>query len=62
MRYKFCEPGETIYSQGDLGEEYYIILKGKIQVQIPDPIAGSQIVQPEEEVIEELIDEVPNET
>jgi CRP-like cAMP-binding protein len=61
IQYLNCEPGDTIFKQGDFGDKYFIILKGKIQVQIPDPL-GTGLIEPkiikqeiveEEEVIEE---------
>jgi len=30
VRYKFFEPGETVFKQGDFGELFYVVLKGKI--------------------------------
>jgi CRP-like cAMP-binding protein len=41
-----------VYSQGDRGDKFYIILRGKVQVSIPDPI-GNGLVEPKVVVIEE---------
>jgi CRP-like cAMP-binding protein len=30
FQYEYMKPGETIFSKGDIGEKYYIILKGKV--------------------------------
>ena len=38
---------------------FYIILKGKVQVQIPDPIRGSEIVEPDVIKEEEVLEEAP---
>ena len=38
------EPGQTIYSQGDLPDKCYLILKGQVCVQIPDPTGEGLIV------------------
>ena len=29
-QYLFCEPGETVYNQGDQGDKFYIVLRGKV--------------------------------
>ena len=36
MKYQFKEAGETVFYQGEEGEEYYIIMKGKVQVSVID--------------------------
>lgn len=45
VKYQFCEPGETIFKQGDIGKNYYVILRGKVQASIPDP-KGTGIIEP----------------
>ena len=55
-RFQVFEPGETVYKQGDHGEHYYIVLKGRIQVSIPDPLSDG-IIEPKEAVVEEALDE-----
>lgn len=37
MQYVCLEPGATIFKQGDKADGYYIVLKGCVAVQIPDP-------------------------
>lgn len=37
LEYRYCEPGETIYNSGDQGDDYYIVIKGRVQLTIPDP-------------------------
>lgn len=34
MRYQFKEAGETVFYQGDVGEEYFIILRGRVQISV----------------------------
>jgi hypothetical protein len=51
----FRKPGEIIFKQGDFGDMFYMVLKGKIQIQIPDP-KGTGLIEPKvvkQEVIEE---------
>ena len=36
MKYKFKEAGETVFYQGDIGEEFFIIIKGKVQVSVTE--------------------------
>jgi hypothetical protein len=31
------EPNKTIMEYGDIGEHFYFILKGRVQMKIPDP-------------------------
>ena len=31
------EPGETIYKAGHKGDEYYIVIKGRVHLSIPAP-------------------------
>ena len=45
MKYKPYEAGQTVFKQGDEGNMFFIILKGKIQLSIPDPYGGD-IVEP----------------
>jgi len=28
MKYRFKEAGETVFCQGDIGEEFFILIKG----------------------------------
>ena len=37
LQYEYMEPGETVFKAGDQGDKFYIILKGRCQLQIPDP-------------------------
>lgn len=34
MKYQFREAGEAVFYQGDHGEEYFIILKGRVQISV----------------------------
>ena len=36
MKYQFVSPGNTITEEGSEADTFYIILKGKVQMQIPD--------------------------
>ena len=56
VSYQFCEPGETIFKQGDLPESYYVILKGRIQASIPDP-KGDGIIEPKNLDAEEICED-----
>ena len=61
-KYEVIEAGETVYKQGDLPDKCYIILKGQVMVQIPDP-SGEGLVVPklptevEPEVVKPVEDE-----
>ena len=35
MRYHFCHAGETVFRYGDTGNNFYVILKGKVSVLVP---------------------------
>lgn len=50
--YEFHEPGEVVYSQGDRGDRFYIVLRGKVQVSIPDPL-GQGLVEAKVVVVEQ---------
>ena len=59
VQYMYREPGEIIFKQGDFGDMFYMVLKGKIQIQIPDP-NGSGLIEPKvikQEVVEEESEE-----
>ena len=32
MRYHFCRAGETVFRYGDTGNNFYVILNGKVSV------------------------------
>jgi len=34
MKYRFREAGETVFYQGDIGEEFFILIKGLVQVSV----------------------------
>ena len=34
MKYQFREAGETVFNQGEFGKEYFIIMKGMVQVSV----------------------------
>jgi Cyclic nucleotide-binding domain len=34
LRYECMQPGEFVFYQGDYGDKFYIILKGKVQVLV----------------------------
>jgi len=38
LHYENVDPGDVVFRQGDYGDKFYIILKGKVQVSIPDPL------------------------
>ena len=35
MRYHFCRAGETVFRYGDAGNNFYVILNGKVSVLVP---------------------------
>jgi hypothetical protein len=37
MRYESFKAGEIIMNWGDLGDKFYIIIKGSVKVLVPDP-------------------------
>lgn len=37
LRYEYFYPGEFVFKQGDYGDRFYVILKGKVQVLINNP-------------------------
>lgn len=43
-KYEVLEPGATVFKQGELADKCYIILKGQVCVQIPDPTGEGLIV------------------
>lgn len=36
LKYEFLEAGDTIFKQGDPGDQFYIIMKGQVQVSIAE--------------------------
>lgn len=58
-RYEVYNSGETVFRQGDLADKCYIILKGQVSVQIPDPTGEGLVVpkKPVEEEPEEVAEE-----
>ena len=45
VQYMYRQPGEIIFKQGDFGDMFYMVLKGNIQIQTPDPV-GSGLIEP----------------
>lgn len=37
LKHEFYYAGEAVFKCGEYGEKFYIILKGKVAVKIPDP-------------------------
>eukprot|EP00347_Sterkiella_histriomuscorum_P008621 403344394 len=37
LRYEYYQPGEFVFRQGDYGDRFYVILRGKVQVLINNP-------------------------
>ena len=52
-KYEVMNPGDVVFKQGDLADKCYVILKGEVSVQIPDP-TGRGLVVPKKEVVKEL--------
>jgi hypothetical protein len=48
-KYEVMQPGDTVFKQGDAADKCYIILKGSVSVQIPDP-TGQGLVVPKKPV------------
>ena len=36
LQYEFFSAGETIFNYGDFGNKFYIILKGKVEIKVPE--------------------------
>lgn len=36
LKYEFVEAGDTIFKQGEPGDQFYVILKGQVQVSIAE--------------------------
>ena len=43
-KYEVYNSGETVFKQGDLADKMYLVLKGQVCVQIPDPTGEGLIV------------------
>lgn len=37
IKYTYKEPGETIFKAGDKADNFYIVMKGRVMLQIPAP-------------------------
>lgn len=37
MTYEFFTVGENIFNAGEYGNKFYVILKGKVGINIPEP-------------------------
>lgn len=37
MRYEYFPEGDIIMNWGDLGDKFYILIKGSVKVLVPDP-------------------------
>ena len=48
-KYEMHEAGTTLYKQGWEADKCYIILKGRVSIQIPDP-TGQGLVVPKKKV------------
>lgn len=57
IKYRYCEPGETIFKTGDKGDCWYIVMKGRIQLTIPE--GDFKVVRTPRE--EDLVEEEPEE-
>lgn len=43
-KYEVMDSGQTVFKQGDIADKCYIILKGQVCVQIPDPTGEGLVV------------------
>ena len=46
IKYERIEPGKYIFKQGDKAENFYVVMKGTIQLQIPSPFTERLVVPP----------------
>jgi len=37
MKYEYKKPGDVIFNSLDVADKFYIVLKGRVMVQIPAP-------------------------
>ena len=42
IQFEFFEPGEFIMHQGEKGEKFYITLKGRVAILIPNKASNSE--------------------
>lgn len=52
-KYEVFDAGQVVFKQGDLADKCYIILKGQVCVQVPDPTGEGLLVVKQPEVEEE---------
>jgi len=51
LKYEHFEKGETVFFQGDIGDKFYIIIKGKVSVLLHKE---STVIEKEKEVLKNL--------
>ena len=61
IQYEYHKEGDTVFRQGDFGDKFYMILKGRVQVQVPDPSGQGLVIVPKQEIITTIDEEVKEE-
>lgn len=43
LKYEYVKLGEAVFKYGEYGTKFYIILKGEVEIKIPDPKRKNEI-------------------
>jgi hypothetical protein len=43
IKFQYCNIGDYVFHKGDFGNEFFIIIKGKVSVLVPKRKMGSKI-------------------
>ena len=60
MSYKSLQKGEYVFMHGDIGDKFYLILDGSVEVQIPDKMRLNDFEQCKTDIIitKELLNKI----